>query len=135
MPLFGCRMTIELRSKVNAFKNKIEQRENAARETAHRIARAQASFDGVSKPEAKSLPKQELVEDKAPQANVRIIEATETQTRMIEEVIVIAKLAEDRAFKAEKKALTAQREAMFSNVIALITMTIAIAIFINIDLG
>ncbi|MGH1430633.1 MAG: hypothetical protein ACRBB4_05895 [Neptuniibacter sp.] len=128
-------MTIELRSKVNALKNKIEQRENAARETAHRIARAQATYNGVSKPETASRPKQELVEDQIPQANVRVIEATETQTRMIEEVIVIAKLAEDRAFKAEKKALTAQREAMFSNVISLVTMTIAIAIFINIGLG
>lgn len=135
MPLFGCRMTIKLRSRVNALRSQIEQRENAARETAHRIARAQASFDGVSKPEEKSPPKQELVADKNPQANVRVIEATETQTRMVEEVIVIAKLAEDRAFKAEKKALTAQREAMFSNVISLITMTIAIAIFINIGLG
>lgn len=135
MPLFGCRMTIELRSKVNALRNQIEQRENAARETAHRIARAQASFDGVSKPVAEPQPKQDLVTDKIPQANVRVIEATETQTRMVEEVIVIAKLAEDRAFKAEKKALTAQREAMFSNVISLITMTIAIAIFINIGLG
>lgn len=135
MPFFGCRMSIELRSKVNALKNKIEQRENAARETAHRIARAQATYNGVNKPKKASRPKQELVTDQIPQENIRIIEATETQTRMVEEVIVIAKLAEDRAFKAEKKALTAQREAMFSNVIALITMTIAIAIFINIGLG
>lgn len=124
-------MTIELRTRVNTLKSQIEQRENAARETAHRIAKAQAAFDGENKQAIEHQPKPERVTDKPQKTSVRTAGDAEQQTHLIEEVTVIAKLAEERAFKAEKKALVAQREAMFANVIALITLTIAIAIFFN----
>ena len=127
-------MTIELRARVNALKSQIEKRENAARETAHRIAKAQATYKGAKPKPIVTKPTTQVTAVEDSQAQIQVIEATERQTHIIEEVTVIAKLAEERAFKAEKKALVAQREAMFANVIALITMTISVAIFINISL-
>jgi hypothetical protein len=127
-------MTIELRARVSALKSQIEKRENAARETAHRIAKAQATYKGDKQKPIVTNPKTQVTAVEGSQTQIQAIEATERQTHIIEEVTVIAKLAEERAFKAEKKALVAQREAMFANVIALITMTISVAIFINISL-
>lgn len=127
-------MTIEIRARVSALKSQIEKRENAARETAHRIAKAQATFKGVNQKANVTKPKTNMTAVEDSQNEIQILEATERQTHIIEEVTVIAKLAEERAFKAEKKALVAQREAMFANVIALITMTVSVAIFINISL-
>ncbi len=123
-------MTIELRARVNALRRQIEQSESAARETAHRIARAQATFEEYKYKEEKA-PQQEQYIEKKEQSTNQIIDVVEHQAHLIEEVTVIAKLAEERAFKAERKALYAQREAMFSNVVALITMTVAVTIFIN----
>jgi hypothetical protein len=127
-------MTIELRARVSALKSQIEKREFAARETAHRIAKAQATYKGVTQKPVMTKPKTQVTAVEDSQTQIQVIVATERQTHIIEEVTVIAKLAEERAFKAEKKALVAQREAMFANVIALITMTVSVAIFINISL-
>jgi len=126
-------MTVELREKVDALKNHIEKRDYAARETAHRIAEAQAGF---AETREKSSKNKELVSPKELSSHSHnsadhFVSVVEKQINLIEEVSAITKMAEQRVVEAERKTLAAYRQAFIANIIAVISVILALVLFFN----
>ncbi|MGH1462083.1 MAG: hypothetical protein ACRBB6_08610 [Neptuniibacter sp.] len=122
-------MTIELRKRMNALKKEITQREDAARVTAHRIAIAQADFEDSRRLNRK----QDIFQKKQSTSEVKIVELAETQMGLIEEALLIAKSAEERAFKAEIKTLAAERHALFAIIISVFSLTFMAAQYLVVN--